>query len=169
MAKYKTIIGRAELIDIPAKFLTDIPAKTDTGAYYSSIHARNIQIVKNAKGKKVLQFDLMADHAAYSYSREKVQVEHFEKTTVSNSFGEEQVRYKVVMKVRIAGKIFKTPFTLADRSKKPFPILLGRTLINKRFMVDTDIAHVDRRKLKDSLKNWLKKDDEIDKESVEEE
>lgn len=167
MAKYKTIIGRAEMFDIPAKFLTEIPAKTDTGAYYSSIHAQNIKEVKNKKGKTVLQFDLLAGHAAYPYEREKVQAEHFEKAKVSNSFGEEQMRYKVTMKVRIAGKVFTTPFTLADRSKKPFPVLLGRTMINKRFMVDTDITHVDRRKLKKDLQAWLKKDDEQDKETVE--
>lgn len=167
MAKYKTIIGRAELIDLPARFLTDIPAKTDTGAYYSSIHAENIEEVKNSKGKKVLQFDLMAGHASYPYQREKVQFENYDKAKVSNSFGEEQIRFKVVMKVRMGGKIFKTPFTLADRSKKPFPVLLGRTLINKRFMVDTDITHVDRRKLKDELKAWLKKDDESDKDTIE--
>lgn len=164
MAKYKTIIGRAELLDLPARLLTDIPAKTDTGAYYSSIHAENITEVTNKKGKKVLQFDLLANHSAYGFDREAVQFEHYETAKVSNSFGEEQVRYKVNMKVRMAGKVFITPFTLADRSKKPFPILMGRTLINKRFMVDTDITHVDRRKLKDGLKEWLKKDDEQDKE-----
>lgn len=167
MQRYKTIIGRAELLDIPEYFLTDIPAKTDTGAYFSSIHAENIQEVKNNKGKTVLQFDMLSGHAAYQYEREKVHIEHFEKTKVSNSFGEEQIRYKITIKVRIAGKIFNTPFTLADRSKKPFPILLGRTLINRRFMVDTDITHVDRRKLKEDLKAWLKKDDEQDKETIE--
>ncbi len=161
MAKYKTIIGRAELLDLPARLLTDIPAKTDTGAYLSSIHATNIREVKKKNGKTVLKFNLLEGHGAYNYSRE-IEMPNFEKTKVENSFGEQQERYKVEFKVRIGGKVFRTPFTLADRSKKVFPILLGRTLLNKRFLVDTDIAHIDRKQLKEKLKDWLAKDDKMD-------
>lgn len=163
MAKYKTIIGRAELLDFPARLLTDVPAKTDTGAYLSSIHATNIREVKKKSGKTVLKFNMLEGHGAYPYSRE-VEVENFKKTTVENSFGEKQERYKVELKVRMAGKVFRTPFTLADRSKKTFPILLGRTLLNKRFVVDTTIVHVDRKQLKESLKEWIEKDDRQDEE-----
>ncbi len=161
MAKYKTIIGRAEIIDLPARLLTDIPAKTDTGAYLSSIHATNIKEVKKKNGKTVLKFKILDGHAAYPYSRE-IEMPNYSKTIVENSFGERQERYKVEFKVRIGGKIFRSPFTLADRSKKVFPVLLGRTLINKRFVVDTDIAHIDRKILKDKLKDWLAKDDKMD-------
>lgn len=165
MAKYKTIIGRAELIDFPARLLTDIPAKTDTGAYLSSIHAIDIREVKKKNGKKVLKFKLLGNHPAYPYSRD-LEIENYELTTVENSFGEKQERYKVDFKVRIGGKIFRTPFTLADRTSKVFPILLGRTLLNKRFIVDTTVVHVDRKLLKEKLKDWLKKDDQTDDEET---
>lgn len=161
MAKYKTIIGRAELLDLPARLLTDIPAKTDTGAYLSSIHATNIREVKKKNGKTVLKFNLLGSHAAYPYSRE-IELANFEKTIIENSFGAQEERYKVEFKVKIGGKIFRTPFTLADRSKKVFPVLLGRTLLNKRFVVDTDVAHIDRRVLKEKLGDWLAKDDKMD-------
>jgi hypothetical protein len=162
MAKYKTIIGRAELIDFPIRLLADVPAKTDTGAYLSAIHATDIKEVTR-KGKKVLKFTLLGGHASYPYSRE-IELPHYEIKTVENSFGVKQERYAVKFKVKLAGKVFFTEFTLADRSTKVFPILLGRTFLNKRFMVDTDIAHIDRKLLKEKLKDWLAKDDQSDDE-----
>ena len=161
MAKYKTIIGRADTIDLPARLLTDVPAKTDTGAYMSSIHATEIREEKKQSGKIVLKFKLLGDHPTFPYSRE-LELDKFEKTTVENSFAHKQERYKVHFKVRLANRVFRTPFTLADRSKKVFPVLLGRTLLNKRFLVDTDIAHIDRKLLKEKLKDWLEKDDQED-------
>lgn len=161
MAKYKTIIGRAELLDIPDKLLSDIPAKTDTGAYVSSIHAINIKESKKKNGNTTLKFTLLGNHPAYPYSRD-MEVDTFEKAVVENSFGHQQERYKIDIKVKIAGKIFKTPFTLADRSTKVFPILLGRTMMNGRFVVDTTLSNIDRKSLKQKVKEWLDKDDKQD-------
>ncbi len=157
MSKYKTIIGRAESLDLPVQFLTDIPAKTDTGAYLSAIHATDIRELKKKNGKTTLKFNLLGDHPSYTYSRE-IEVNSFTRATVENSFGEKQERYKVELKVRIAGKLFSTPFTLADRSKKAFPVLIGRTMLNRRFLVDSEIAHIDRKKLKEQVSEWLKMD-----------
>lgn len=160
MAKYKTIIGRAETIDFLDSLLTDVPAKVDTGAYYSSIHATDIKEVTR-NGKKVLHFNLLGGHPSFPYERIILEPT-FYKRIVENSFGHTQERYVVTLRVRIAGKVFKTEFTLADRSTKVFPMLLGRTLLNKRFMVDTDIAHIDRKVLKVKLTDWLAKADKDD-------
>jgi hypothetical protein len=162
MAKYKIIIGRAESIDFPSWLLVDVPAKVDTGAYLSAVHATNIKEVTK-KGKKVLKFTLLGNHPSYPYSRE-IEVSHYELKTVENSFGVKQERYSIKLKSKLAGKVFISEFTLADRSTKVFPILLGRTFLNNRFMVDTNIANIDRRILKEKLKDWLAKDDKSDDE-----
>jgi len=163
MAKYKTIIGRAETINFPASMLQGIPAKTDTGAYLSAVHATDVEEITKPNGKKILSFNLLNDHSSVTSSR-KIKMNSYTKKTVENSFGQKQERFVVKLKVTIAGKTFRTEFGLADRSKKAFPILLGRTLINKRFIVDTDIAHIDHKELKVKLKDWLKKDDLNDSE-----
>ena len=165
MAKYKTIIGRAETIDMPEYFLTDIPSKTDTGAYMSAIHATNIREVKSKNGKKILKCDILSGHPSYNYGRELVFKNYYQKP-VENSFGVSELRYAVKVKVKLAGKVFYVDVNLADRSKKPFPVLLGRTLLNNRFMVDTDIAHIDRKLLKEKLKDWLAKDDKYDEKDI---
>jgi hypothetical protein len=165
MVRYKTIIGRAESLDISEFFLTDIPAKTDTGAYLSAIHAEDVRELTKKNGKKVLKFTLLGNHPSVKHTRE-VEVAKFTKKIIQNSFGHQEERYVVVFKVKIAGKLFKTEFSLADRSKKIFPVLLGRTLLNKRFVVDTDVAHIDRKQLKEKLKDWLAKDDNNDSEET---
>lgn len=165
MAKYKTIIGRAEKIDFPARMLSNIPAKTDTGAFLSAIHATDIQEIVKPNGKKVLKFNLLNAHPSVQFGREMTASTYTLKT-VENSFGHRQERFVVIFKVKIGGKTFRSEFSLADRSTKVFPILLGRTLLNNRFLVDTDIAHIDRNKLKESLKDWLKKDDMNDTEEA---
>ncbi len=158
MSKYKAIIGRGELIELPDSGLVKVPAKTDTGAYSSSIHATNIRIVTK-RGKKYLQFDLLNGHPAYDQSK-RVETLRYEVVKVSNSFGEVQERYAVKLKVKLAGKKFMTEFTLADRSVKTFPVLLGRQLLNKRFLVDSNVTNIDRKTLKNKLKLKLIKDDE---------
>jgi hypothetical protein len=164
MTRHKTIIGRAESIDFPLILLSDVPAKIDTGAYISAIHATDVKEVTRRR-KKVLKFTLLNNHASFPYSRE-LEVSDYYTANIENSFGHKQERYVIKLKVKIAGKVFVTDFTLADRSKKVFPILLGRTLLSKRFIVDTDIAHIDRKILKEKLRDWLEKDDQSDDEEI---
>lgn len=165
MAKYKTVIGRAESIDFPVCLLTDVPAKIDTGAYLSAVHATEIKEVKKSNGKTVLSFNLLGSHPSYNYSR-PMEVTSYSVSNIENSFGVKQERYVIKLKVRLAGKVFISEFSLADRSSKVFPILLGRTLLNKRFIVDTDVAYISRKELKDKIKDWLKKDDLYDEKDV---
>ncbi len=160
MAKYKSIIGRAEVMYLAGKAMA-IPAKTDTGAYVSSIHATEIEEVTKPNGKKVLRFKLLEGHPACEKGY-VVEARSYSLTAVQNSFGQSQDRYKVKLKVSIANKTFKTSFTLADRSKKVFPVLLGRTMLNRRFLVDTELAHVDRKVLKTKFREWLARDDKED-------
>lgn len=165
MSKYKTIIGRAESIDFIEHGLLDVPAKTDTGAYGSSVHATNIHEIEKSNGKKALRFTLLGDHPTYHENIE-MEVTRYKMVVVANSFGHKQERYKVELQVKLAGKVSRTPFTLADRSKKAFPVLLGRTLLNQRYLVDTSIVNVDRLPLRDKLKDWLAKADVSDDEEL---
>jgi len=161
MAKYKSIIGRAENIHFPARELSNIPAKVDTGAYLSAIHATEIEEITKKSGKKVLSFRLLEGHPAADTSK-NIQVVGYTKTKIQNSFGQSQERYVVKLKVSIGGKTFITEFTLADRSMKVFPVLLGRKLLSRRFLVDTDLAHIERSVLKTKMKDWLIKDNVAD-------
>lgn len=133
---FKTIIGRAEKID----FLIDenalgIPAKIDTGAYSSSVWASDI-VEKDG----VLEFVLLGP-IHLQYTGEKISTSKYRVVTVQNSFGKSEKRYGLDLTVRFCGKKVTTFFTLADRSKKLYPVLVGRKLLSGRYVVDVSGGH----------------------------
>ena len=140
---HKAIIGRSELIHFIDAEAPMVPAKTDTGAYRSAVHASNISVDGN-----VLSFELLGGHPVCGSLSKVLSTEDFKQVTVSNSFGHEEQRYEVKLKVKLGPKVFHARFTLADRSKKIYPVLLGRKLLNHRFLVDSAETSLDRITLK---------------------
>lgn len=144
MSKYPVIIGRFEHIDLVGR-LDAIPAKIDTGAFRSSIHATDIKMVEK-NGKKILRFTLLG-HPAHQKHR-TIEVRAFKTRYVKSSNGHTSNRYEVNLKVRLGYKVFTTPFTLTDRASNIFPILIGRKALNKRFLVDPERTGVNRMELR---------------------
>lgn len=137
--KLKSIIGRAELVALPDANLEAINAKIDTGAHRSSIDASFIE-----EKDGVLSFKLLREGVP-GYNGQLMTAEKFRKVVIHNSFGEEQERYELKLRIKIGSRTFKTGFTLADRSKKIYPILIGRKLLKDRYIVDVaeGVPHVD--------------------------
>ncbi|MCE7057400.1 RimK/LysX family protein [Algoriphagus sp. AGSA1] len=128
------IIGRKEKISLPELGLNLVWAKVDTGAYTSSIHAENLEVVEE-EGKRVLKFQpLLPGHK--SYTGQVVTFEHFREKKVKNSFGQAEVRYLIETTFELAGESYSAEFTLSDRSKMRNAILLGRKILRNRFLVD---------------------------------
>lgn len=140
---HKVIIGRSETLSFVDTLAQRVPAKTDTGAYRSSVHATNIVLEDG-----VLSFTLLGGHPVCGAMAQRMSTDTFKKVTVANSFGHEEERYEVKLKVKLGPKVFHARFTLADRSKKIYPILLGRKLLNHRFLVDSAETSLDRVTLK---------------------
>jgi hypothetical protein len=141
---HKIIIGRSEVLTFVDANAVDIPAKTDTGAFRSAVHATDIVVDENG----VLSFTLLGGHAVCGSMATRVVAESFTKVWVANSSGYREERYEVKLKVKLGSKVFHARFTLADRSKKIYPILLGRKLLNYRFVVDPSETSLDRVLLK---------------------
>ncbi len=140
---HKLIIGRSERLTFVDLHVHGVPAKVDTGAYRSAVHASNI-IEKDG----VVSFTLFGGHPVCGQMAQNLSTADFSKVVVANSFGHREERYDVQLRVKLGPKIFKAKFTLADRSKKIYPILIGRTMLNRRFLVDTNESAIDRVQLK---------------------
>lgn len=153
---HKIIIGRSEELSMVDTGMLKVPAKVDTGAYRSAIHADNIRVSKDG----ALHFRLLGGHPICGKMAEDLTVTKFNKTIVANSFGHREQRYEVRLRVKLGPKIFTAPFTLADRSKKIYPILLGRILMSGRFLVDTEKTGTDRTELKEKYGIVFPKDEE---------
>lgn len=155
--QHRMIIGRSEPITfIGYEKLAAIPAKVDTGAYRSAIHADNIYLDDTGH----LHFTLFADHPTCADCATEIVTDKFNKISISNSFGDTEERYEITAKVKIGPKIFNGSFSLANRAKKIYPILLGRKLLNGRFLVDTNFTGISRAELKTKYSISLPDDEE---------
>lgn len=127
-----TIIGREEKVSFPSIDIKGVKAKVDTGADLSCIWCGEI---KKVKGK--LECVFFAPGSPY-YTGKKIVFDksEYKKSMIFNSFGTGENRYKVKIPVVINGRRIRTTFTLADRSKKEYSVLLGRKLLAKKFLVD---------------------------------
>ncbi len=152
----KEVIGRsAELVFIDYSNAT-IPAKIDTGAYRSAIHASDVYIDEN----KILHFRLCGNHPVCNDAAFEATTSDYKVVDVANSFGDHENRYEVNLRIKIGDKEFVTPFTLADRGRKIYPILLGRKALKGRYIVDVMKCGVDRIALKESYRINLPEDEE---------
>ncbi|CAN5143901.1 hypothetical protein BH09PAT3_BH09PAT3_0910 [soil metagenome] len=127
-----TIIGRAERILFVDSCPERVPAKIDTGADLSSVWATDI-----VEQDDRLSFKLFGpQNICFTGETLTVPKGEYRLTRVANSFGAKEFRYVVKLLVEVQGRTFNASFTLADRSKKIYPVLLGRKLLNKKFLVD---------------------------------
>lgn len=111
-------------------YYRDIPAKVDTGADISSIWASDIKKIKG-----VLSFKLF-DIGYVKFSGKAIKTTEFKKYSIKNSFGVSEFRYKVRLKVHVGNLVVEDFFTLANRSNNTHPVLLGKTFLEGRFVVD---------------------------------
>lgn len=128
----KKIIGATTTVNFPELDWHGVPARVDTGAATSSFHCSRVKLVEK-EGKTFLSFclDMKKENP-----RKDILVRDFKEITVKNSFGHSERRYVVKTIVEVAGRKVKTQFSLADRYKMSFPVLLGRRLLQGRFIVD---------------------------------
>ncbi|MDB5160642.1 MAG: hypothetical protein JWO96_22 [Candidatus Saccharibacteria bacterium] len=126
------VIGRAERVSFPTLHLSKVPAKIDTGADVSSIWCSQILL---KEGQLYCVF--FAPGSPY-YTGEvyHFQSKEFMVTRIANSFGHKELRYKVKIPMTVKGRTINATFTLADRSQKLYPVLIGRATLSGKFLVD---------------------------------
>lgn len=142
-------IGRIDAVDLPELDLTNIECKIDTGADTSSIHCHRVQI-KEKDGVEYLNFKLL-DPKHPDYQKKDFKITKFKERKIRSSNGQTEFRFVIKTNVIIFGKEFETEFTLTNRGKMKYPILLGRKLLNKNFVVDVskvNLSFENKQKLK---------------------
>jgi hypothetical protein len=121
-------IGRWEWVALPGLLGERLRAKVDTGAATSALHAFDARIV-DIEGATTVTFQVIDGHPPVTLT-----VENF--TAVRSSNGEREVRPVVLVPLQVAGRTFNVLATLTDRSAMRFPVLLGRSTLAGRFVVD---------------------------------
>lgn len=134
MAKGLKVIGRQDKIDLPEFELQNVDAKIDTGAYTSAINCSRVKVAV-VEGVETLIFQIPGSRIKEKKAR-KFRTTNFKKRKIRSSNGVSEERFIVNTSVIVFGKKRNVEFSLADRSKMKFPILLGRKFLTKRFLVD---------------------------------
>jgi hypothetical protein len=135
----RKIIGRREHVNFPELGLENIEAKIDTGAYTSSIHCKEVKQLKKNNNEFVSFTLLDPEHPLFE--NEPIEWPLFKIKQVKNSFGQVEKRFVIKTKISFFDELYEIEISLADRSLMEYPLLLGRKVLKRKFIVDVSKLH----------------------------
>ncbi|HJQ42113.1 MAG TPA: RimK/LysX family protein [Jatrophihabitantaceae bacterium] len=134
----KPVIGWREWVSLPDLGVEWVKAKIDTGAKSSSIHAWDIDVDDRA-GEVRFNLCPRQDDESFVVAARALLVEHRE---VRSSNGEVDLRPVIRTAAVVRGHAFDIELSLASRDEMGFRMLLGRSAIRRRFLVDAGKSFV---------------------------
>ena len=129
------VIGSTTLVDIDG--VKKVPAKIDTGADSSSVWASKINITADG----ALEFVLFGPSSPF-YTGNVMRRTDYEVAVVRSATGEEQIRYRTHLPLKLRGRRINALFNLSNRSRNNAPILIGKRTIRGKFIVDVRVCAV---------------------------
>ncbi|MFO6429383.1 ATP-dependent zinc protease [Erythrobacter sp. W302b] len=140
------VVGWRELVSLPELGLAGIPAKIDTGARTSSLHGQVLEDFMR-DGERFVRFAVDWDG-----TRHVCEAVHVDLRGITSSNGDQQTRFVIKSPLTIGNLTFRAEISLANRSQMQFPMLIGRTALRRRMVVDSGhswlqspaIAHMGR-------------------------
>jgi hypothetical protein len=125
------VLGQNEYVIFEGTALK-LPARIDTGATTSSLHAEAIQPYER-DGEKWIRFVLRDPATGTAVEMESPLIRRIQ---IKEHNGPPQRRYVVELRIRIDSIECRTPFSLTDRGAFEFPVLIGRSFLHGRAVVD---------------------------------
>jgi hypothetical protein len=127
-------IGWREWVALPELKVDAIKAKIDTGARTSALHAYRIEPFRRA-GALWLRLELHPLQRSQAV-RVACEAPAIDQRTVRNSGGGVEQRYVIRTLIRIGGISWPIELALANRDQMGFRMLLGRTALKGRALVE---------------------------------
>ena len=163
------LIGWREWVELPELGIRRLKAKADTGARTSALHAINIQVFNEANTEWV-EFNLGTDPSKSTKTqraKRKRRARVIEQRIVRDSGGREELRIIIETQIKMAGQSWPIEISLTDRATMGFRMLLGRTALSTRFMIDPSESYLLKRY--PSQDNQLGSNNQLAREAREEE
>lgn len=151
----KEIIGWREWLALPALGIPAIKAKVDTGARTSALHAFELEPF-DEHGVSKVRFGIHPlqrrdDPALYCVA------DVVDQRIVSDSGGHREERFVIRTPLAIGQTTWNIELTLTNRDTMLFRMLLGRTAMRNRLIVDPSLSYVMGRKLRRAYRRKLTK------------
>jgi hypothetical protein len=127
------LIGWRERLSLPDLGLRSIKVKIDTGARTSALHVAWLEEFKR-DGQTWLRFAV--DTIRGKSSPIISEARGLERRDVTDSGGHVTARWFIRTAIDIAGVRFDAEINLTNRGNMLFPMLLGRSALRGRFIVD---------------------------------
>jgi hypothetical protein len=127
-------IGWREWVAFPELNISKIKAKIDTGARTSALHAFYVDPYRD-QGVSMVRFGI---HPRQKRTDLEIQchAEVADRRLVSDSGGHQERRYVIVSRVALGGLSWPIELTLTNRDTMRFRVLLGRTAMAGRVLID---------------------------------
>lgn len=137
-------IGWREWVSFPELGIKTIKAKIDTGARTSALHVSHIKIVK---GTNIVKFRI---HPVQRRARPMIEAsaKMVSRREIKSSNGELSVRPVIRTKIKIGEDVYPIELSLVNRDLMGFRLLLGRSALKNRFIVDSGKSFLLMKKIK---------------------
>jgi hypothetical protein len=130
----RIVLGWREWLALPELGIAGIRAKVDTGARSSSLHVREQQLFER-DGRRMVRF--LIEHGVDDALSGHLEAEVIDQRDVTDSGGNKEARIFIRTRLEISGGIaWPIEVNLTERRNMAFPMLLGRTAIRRRCIVD---------------------------------
>lgn len=128
------ILGWREWVSLPQLGIDQVKAKVDTGARTSSLHAFSVEEF-NRDGQSYVRFGI---HPFQKRVDIEIMCEALvsDQRRVTDSGGHSELRYVIETTVKLGQSAWPIEITLTNRDSMGFRMLLGRTALRKRYLVD---------------------------------
>jgi len=134
----KKLLGWREWVRLGTLDLPPIKAKIDTGARTSALHA--FEVVPFLRdGRQWVRFSIHPRRNPRLVCTREAPV--IDRRRVTDSGGHRQMRYVIESEITLGEETWRIELTLTSRETMRFRLLLGRTALSGRFLIDPALAY----------------------------